>query len=132
LSNPLVLDASAAVPLVITGVLPAELASYELQAPPLLWSEVTSTIRQLVVRADLSEHAASVALSRLVRSTIERVSPDGLHAQALDIAGKLGWAKTYDAEYVALARALDAPLLTRDERLRRGARRLVSFYTPDA
>jgi predicted nucleic acid-binding protein len=41
-----------------------------------------------------------------------------------------GWAKTYDAEYVALAKLLDCRLLTVDGRLRRGADRLGFVITP--
>jgi predicted nucleic acid-binding protein len=37
------------------------------------------------------------------------------------IADVLGWAKTYDAEYVALASLLKCRLVTLDARLRRGA-----------
>jgi len=36
----------------------------------------------------------------------------------------------YDAEYVALARILAAPLLTRDARLRRGAGHLATIVGP--
>jgi len=39
---------------------------------------------------------------------------------------------TYDALYVALAEALDATLVTRDERLARGAADLVAVSTPRA
>jgi predicted nucleic acid-binding protein len=47
------------------------------------------------------------------------------------VAWELGWAKAYEAEYVSLARILDARLLSRDERLRRGAGRLVTVVGPD-
>jgi predicted nucleic acid-binding protein len=36
------------------------------------------------------------------------------------MATRLGWAKTYDAEYLALARLLHCPLLTINARLARG------------
>lgn len=41
-----------------------------------------------------------------------------------------GWAKTYDAEYVALAHLLGSRLLTLDARLRRTASRLVEILGP--
>lgn len=47
------------------------------------------------------------------------------------IASELGWAKTYDAEYLALARLLDTRVVTLDLRLRRGAERLGLVVTPD-
>ncbi|MGI8829736.1 MAG: hypothetical protein ACR2I5_08225 [Candidatus Limnocylindria bacterium] len=45
-------------------------------------------------------------------------------------AEQLGWAKTYDAEYVALAQLLGCRLLTRDDRLRRGAARVLECIGP--
>jgi predicted nucleic acid-binding protein len=43
---------------------------------------------------------------------------------------RLGWASTYDAEYVALAKISDCRLVTVDGRLRRGADRLGFVVTP--
>jgi predicted nucleic acid-binding protein len=36
------------------------------------------------------------------------------------VADELGWAKTYDAQYVALTRMLNCRLMSVDERLLRG------------
>lgn len=46
------------------------------------------------------------------------------------LAEDLGWAKTYDAEYVALAQLVDSPLVSIDERLRRGAGHVVRILGP--
>jgi predicted nucleic acid-binding protein len=46
------------------------------------------------------------------------------------LAEDLGWAKTYDAEYVALAQRLDSPLASIDARLRRGAGHVVRVRGP--
>lgn len=46
------------------------------------------------------------------------------------MALSLGWAKTYDAEYVALARLSHEPLLTIDARLARRVGDLVEVRTP--
>jgi predicted nucleic acid-binding protein len=48
-----------------------------------------------------------------------------------NIAVELGWGRTYDAEYVALAKILRCRLVTLDMRLRRGADRLGFVITPD-
>lgn len=57
-------------------------------------------------------------------------TPDGLLAEAWRIADTAGWAKTYDAEYVAAARLTDLTLVTPDNRLRKGAARFVDVRTP--
>jgi predicted nucleic acid-binding protein len=53
-----------------------------------------------------------------------------LHERAWTLADELGWAKTYDAEYVALADILGLPLLTVDGRLARGVGHLVTVVGP--
>ncbi|MCW3020350.1 MAG: hypothetical protein JWN10_2658 [Solirubrobacterales bacterium] len=56
------------------------------------------------------------------------------HPRLLDetrrVASELGWAKTYDAEYVALASLLGCRLVTIDGRPRRGADRLGFVVGP--
>ena len=50
---------------------------------------------------------ASVADNSMLRfeqAHIRELNPDGLSPTVWDIADELGWAKTYDAEYLALAR----------------------------
>lgn len=68
--------------------------------------------------------------ARLTGLPIERRMPEDLHERAWSVAARLGWAKTYDAEYVALAEYAAITLLTLDARLRRGARRLVEVLGP--
>jgi predicted nucleic acid-binding protein len=73
----------------------------------------------------VSPALAKLALEALESAAIERVALPDLYATAFRVATQMGWAKTYDAEYVALAQLLDRPLLTADARLARGAARLV-------
>jgi predicted nucleic acid-binding protein len=61
---------------------------------------------------------------------VERLAPPELADEAWRIADELGWAKTYDAEYLALASLLDCRLVTVDGRLRRGADRLGFVFGP--
>lgn len=99
-------------------------AGEELVAPPLMWSEFLSSLHQGVWRADRSEAEARADLRALRDAPIRSRSMRGLRDEAWRIAGDMGWAKTYDAEYVALARLLGCRLVTLDARLRRGAARL--------
>lgn len=126
----IVLDASAALDALLVPEGVGSLASQDLRAPPLLWSEVTSSLREAAWRRLLSKEAALEGIARLEKAPIKRDSPKGLHLEAWRIAEQLGWAKTYDAEYVALAKLLDARLLTRDARLKRAAEHLVEIVGP--
>jgi predicted nucleic acid-binding protein len=62
--------------------------------------------------------------------TIERRLPERLYAEAWSIADELGLGRTYDCEYLALARLLDTRVVTLDGRLRRGAGRLGLVVDP--
>lgn len=52
-------------------------------------------------------------------------APSRLGQHAWSIAERLGWAKTYDAEYLALADLLDCPLATIDRGVKDAAARLA-------
>lgn len=57
-------------------------------------------------------------------------NPARLGETAWRLADELGWAKTYDAEYLALAQLLRCRTVTVDSRLRRGADRLGLVVLP--
>lgn len=131
----LVCDSSLAVELALDRVgeeATATLGGEELVAPPLLWSEVPSVLHELAFREEISETLGDRALQRFTagKLAIKEQRPDGLASEAWRIATELGWAKTYDAEYLATARLLDCRLVTLDMRLRRGAERLDLVVTP--
>lgn len=126
----IVVDASVALDAILsTGGL-KDLSSEDPIAPPLLWSEATAALREAVWRRLLSKEAGLEALNRLAKSPIKRTSPKNLHDEAWSVSEQLGWAKTYDAEYVALARLSDCRLVTRDARLKRAADHLVEIIDP--
>ncbi len=126
----LVLDASVVVPSCWTDEGFQSLASEELVAPPLMWSEVRSSLHEGVWRGDLGTAEARAAHRRLEQAPVRPIADSRFGEEAWRIADELGWAKTYDAEYVALAQILGCRLLTLDLRLRRGADRLGCVVLP--
>jgi predicted nucleic acid-binding protein len=108
----------------------AALLSDELCAPPLMWSEARSTLHERVWRNELSTAEAERARVRLRDADVALRTHPGLADEAWRIADDFGWAKTYDAEYVALASLLGCRLVTVDGRLRRGADRLGFVVGP--
>ena len=107
------------------------LAQLGLAAPALLWSEVTSSISKHVWRRELRASDAASLLDVFLGLGLTRVATNEMYLRAADVARQLGWAKSYDAEYVALAQMLDVPLVTLDAKLKRGAGHLVTVLTPD-
>lgn len=101
-----------------------------LWAPTLMWSEAASGASQLRWRGEVDTEQAHDALQRLLGAPIELVPSRELATDALELSRQLGWAKTYDAEYVVLARRLDVPLLTTDGRLAARIRDVVDVLTP--
>jgi predicted nucleic acid-binding protein len=125
----LVVDASAAVQGVLTGGL-ALWQRIQLDAPTLLWSEVTAALRQLEWRGDIEKQDVRDGLQRLREAQITLHPSSELAHEAWQIAARLGWAKTYDAEYVALAGRLSQRLVTVDARLRAAASSVVRVIDP--
>jgi predicted nucleic acid-binding protein len=128
----LVVDASV---LVEWSVAPGEdrigtLVSNRLCAPPLMWSEARSALHELAWRRVLDDDEVQRARARIEDADVELRTDPRLAGEAWRIADELGWAKTYDAEYVALASLLECRLVTVDARLRRGADRLGFVVGP--
>jgi len=79
---------------------------------------------------EITDELASIALDRLAAADISPRRPKGLSAEAWRIADRLGWAKTYDAEYLALARLLNCRLLTTDAKLKMSGSRVTNVIGP--
>ena len=102
----------------------AELEQADPVAPPLLWPEARSALHTALVRGRISEVTAADGMRALETGIVAERRHRRLGHEAWAIADELGWTKTYDAEYLALARVLEAPLATLDRLLARAAVRV--------
>jgi len=125
-----VLDASVAFAACASADGFEEFGGSALAAPPLMWSEARSTIHELAWRGEIHREDAERTVARLDTCPVARKSPAALGGEAWRIADELGFAKTYDAEYLALAHILGWRVVTLDGRLRRGADRTGLVITP--
>lgn len=85
-----------------------------LHAPHLLDVEVAQVLRRYQARGELTAARGAEALADLGAFPINRYPHDVLLGRIWDLRANL---TAYDAAYVALAEALEARLVTRDERL---------------
>ena len=87
-------------------------------APRLWLSETTSAIRFLLSQKEITSEEAEQALRTIHGLRVEIINEDEeLCLRALELAGKLGQSKAYDAIYLALAEKLVTDFWTADERL---------------
>lgn len=114
------IDASAFVELLLrtpVGLAVAGIiAGAELVAPDVINPETMQTLRGLERGGKLSGERTRRAVDRLTSSDLTRVPTVGLMRDAWTLRANVS---AYDACYVALARALDCPLLTTDAPLQR-------------
>jgi predicted nucleic acid-binding protein len=85
-----------------------------LHAPHLLDVEVAHVLRRYALAGEVSAERGCEALEDLEDLSVCRYPHNVLLPRVWELPANL---TTYDAVYVALAEALDAPLVTRDRRL---------------
>ncbi|GEA87220.1 type II toxin-antitoxin system VapC family toxin [Cellulomonas cellasea] len=107
-----VVDAGAVLRIAADGVAVGD--GHELLAPTLLRSQTLSVLHEAVHRGDLAADVARERLRLVGRLRIRLLGDAVLRRAAWDVATELGWASTYDAEYVALTRLQGDALLTTD------------------
>lgn len=126
----LVIDATVAIAAVARNDGFEALGDRDLVAPPLMWSEARSTLHLALWKSKVTEEHARLQHDRLETCPVRRIESPDLGKTAWQLAEQFGWGRTYDAEYVALAKILGCKLVTLDGALRRGADRLGFVITP--
>ncbi len=125
----LVVDASVVVRACASNGLEL-LGDSDLHAPALMWSEGRSAVRRALWLGEIDRKRADAVHMAVERCAVELHPGNEIGEEAWRLAAEFGWAKTYDAEYVALARMLGCRLVTLDGGLRRGTDRLGFVVTP--
>jgi predicted nucleic acid-binding protein len=92
----------------------SRLRSEALAAPDVVDLEVTSVLRGRLAGGHISPRRAELALTDLVALPLERSPSLRLLPRCWELRDNL---TVYDAAYVALAEALEVPLLTADARI---------------
>jgi predicted nucleic acid-binding protein len=116
----IVLHASAALELLLQTPLGARVAERaltdeeSLHAPHLLDVEVAQVLRRYLLARELTAERAEEALGDFADLPLVRYAHGDLLARVWQLHDSL---TAYDAVYVALAEALNAPLLTTDRKL---------------
>lgn len=114
------LDASAALEVLLRTPFAARLEArlfdpaQTLHVPHLIDVEIAQVLRRYARAGEVSPSRCRLALVDLADLPLTRYPYDFLLPRVWELRNNL---TAYDAAYVALAEVLDAPLLTRDERL---------------
>ncbi len=124
-----VVDASAVLHLASEGVEVS--AQHELLAPTLLRSQTLSLLHEAVQRGEIPAEVARERLARIGRRPIRLLGDAVLRRRAWELADKLGWASTYNAEYVALTQLQADAFVTLDAELARSVEGIVATASID-
>jgi predicted nucleic acid-binding protein len=125
-----VIDAGVALHMAAERLEVAE--GHELLAPTLWRSQVLSRLHEAAQGGAMSAEDARDRLAYVGRLKIRLLGDAVLRKVAWEVADELGWASTYDAEYVALTRLQADAMVTRDGELARRAEGLIEFAPVEA
>jgi predicted nucleic acid-binding protein len=125
-----VVDASAVLHLASAEIEVSD--AHKLLAPTLLRSQILSALHEAVQRGELPADVARGRLARVARMPIRLLGDAVLRRRAWEIADRLGWASTYDAEYVALTQLQADAFVTLDAKLARSVEGIVTTASIDA
>jgi predicted nucleic acid-binding protein len=107
-------------------------AEHELLAPTLLRSQTLSALHEAVHAGELEPDLALDVLARIWAMPIRLLGDAVLRRRAWQLADRLGWAETYDAEYVALTQLQADAFVTLDVELARRLDGIVPTATINA
>jgi predicted nucleic acid-binding protein len=107
-------------------------AGHELLAPTLLRSQTLSALHEAVQRGEIPADVARDQLARIGRMPIRLLGDAVLRRRAWEVADQLGWASTYNAEYVALSLLQADAFVTLDGELARSVEGIVAIASIDA
>jgi predicted nucleic acid-binding protein len=125
-----VVDTSAVLHLASEGVEVA--GEHELLAPTLLRSQTLSVLHEAVQRGAIPAEVARERLTSIGRIKIRLLGDAVLRRRAWEVADQLGWASTYDAEYVALTQLQADAFITLDAELARSVEGIVETASIEA
>ena len=106
--------------------------AHELLAPTLLRSQTLTLLHEAVQRGEVTADVARERLARIGRIKIRLLGDAVLRRRAWEVADQLGWASTYDAEYVALTQLQADAFVTLDAKLARSVDGIVATASIDA
>ena len=125
-----VLDASAVLHLASARI--EVRGAHKLLAPTLLRSQTLSALHEAVQRGEIPADVARERLTRIGRMPIRLLGDAVLRRRVWELADQLGWASTYNAEYVALTQLQADALVTMDPKLARSVKGIVETASIDA
>ena len=105
---------------------------HELLAPTLLRSQTLSAMHEAVHAGEIAMDEALERLARIWAIPIRLLGDAVLRRLAFKLADELGWAETYDAEYLALTQLQADAFVTLDAKLARAAKGIVPTATIEA
>ncbi len=107
-------------------------AKHELLAPTLLRSQTLSRLHEEVQGGKLADDVAREQLARIQQLPVRLLGDAVLRRRAWEVATQLGWADTYDAEYIALTQLQADAFVTLDAKLARRVAGLVETAAVEA
>jgi predicted nucleic acid-binding protein len=99
---------------------------HRLLAPALIRSQLLTVLYQATRRGELTKKDARRQLDYVRGLQLKLLGDRVLHRTAWEVADKLGWPDTFDAEYVALTQLQADALITLDRELADAVTNLVT------